>query len=197
MKEKFIKKYMRIARHIGFDQNPCYSRKIGVVIVDPILNKIIGTGYNGPPPGTPHCDSTIFLNEYFWPQLTESEKESFRLEFGMLKEALDSVIRDKFVEEYADCGVCPRRLIKAKSGERSNLCSCGHAERHAITNASCSLHNAMMFAWCGVPCLQCSDSIIHSGIKTVHCLSEIYHDQSEWLLDKGGVKIIKHSEDDF
>jgi deoxycytidylate deaminase len=48
MNDKFVGKYMRLAKQIGEDKNPCHSRKIGVVVVDPVSNKILGTGYNGP-----------------------------------------------------------------------------------------------------------------------------------------------------
>ena len=36
-------------------RSPCLRRRIGAVLV--INNRIIGTGYNGPLPGHPHCDS--------------------------------------------------------------------------------------------------------------------------------------------
>ena len=71
--DKFIHKYMHLAKNFGEDSNPCYSRKIGVIIVEPKINKIVATGYNGPPRGTPHCDSKKHLHIIVWPQLTETE----------------------------------------------------------------------------------------------------------------------------
>lgn len=237
LSEKFVGKYMRLARQIGLDQNPCHSRKIGVVIVDPIHNSISGTGYNGPAPGTPHCDSEVYLREFFWPQLTFQEKDSIRLEVGgsildldydptnymcdhvfdqctqkcteceiTQKEILrfDNDVKynktvDRFVEKYAGCKQCPRRLVGAPSGMRTELCSCGHAERHAITNAARQLSGHVMFCWCGVPCLQCTDAIIQAMIKTVHVLkwNTDYSKMSRWLFAKANVEIIEHNEGDL
>ncbi len=185
---KFIGKYMRRAKQVGTDLNPCYSRQIGVVIVDHTANRILGTGYNGPAPGTPHCDSFEFLQDYFWPQLTESEKDSFRVELNNSHQN-DLTQSDMFARKYMDCGQCPRRLVKAKAGERSELCSCGHAERHAITNAACDLSRTTMFCWCGVPCLQCTDAIIQAGIENVVCLPSLYHEQSLWLFNHSDVML--------
>lgn len=63
MKDKFTHKYMRLAKQFGEDSNPCLSRHIGVVIVDPVDNNVAGIGYNGPPPGTPHCDTREYLGD--------------------------------------------------------------------------------------------------------------------------------------
>ena len=76
MKDKFVGKYMRLARQIAFDNNPCFSRKVGVVVVDPATRGIVGAGYNGPPEGTPHCNELSFLHNFFWPQLSKEEKNS-------------------------------------------------------------------------------------------------------------------------
>ena len=203
MKLKFIKKYMRIAKLIGEDNNPCHSRHIGVVIVSPVSNRILGTGYNGPPPGTPHPETAEYLRDYFWPQLLEPEKQSLRLEllstlelqtcsFDDYKSGADADdhLRDLFVARYTGIKTCPRRLVGAKSGQRNELCSCGHAERHAITNAAQCLQGAEMFCWCCVPCLQCTDAIIQAGIRVVHCLDETdYHTQSRWLFVRAGVEV--------
>lgn len=187
MKDKFINKYMRLAKLMGEDQNPCYSRQIGCIIVDPETNSISGTGYNGPPPETPHCDSEEYLREFFWPQLVGDER------------SLLGSDREKFIHQRAGCKICPRKLVGAKSGERSDLCSCGHAERHAITNAAKKLVGHHMFLWahCGC-CLQCTDAIIHAKISTVHHLiGSSYHQQAEWLFKKAGVIVQKYPEERF
>jgi deoxycytidylate deaminase len=52
LSKKFVVKYMRLAKLVGEDQNPCYSRQIGTVLVkvyDDGSSRIIATGYNGPP----------------------------------------------------------------------------------------------------------------------------------------------------
>ena len=57
---------MSLARVMANDQNPCLSRKVGVVVVDPSTNGIVGAGYNGPPENTPHCNDVEFLKNFFW-----------------------------------------------------------------------------------------------------------------------------------
>lgn len=44
--------FMGIAKLVAM-RSPCLSRKVGAVIVG--NNRIISTGYNGPPSGHPHC----------------------------------------------------------------------------------------------------------------------------------------------
>lgn len=182
--DKFTNKYMRLAKLLGEDQNPCYSRKIGVVIVDPIVNKIVGTGYNGPPRGVPHCDSAEHLENIVWPQLNDSEKSL--LEFKIKTS-------EEFVDKYKDCKTCPRRLIGAPSGKRLELCSCVHAEANAIVNAAQSVSGCIMFAWCLLPCIECTKLIINSGIKSVCCLKEDldYSIGSRFLFKKANVEIIE------
>ena len=70
----FVRKYMLTAKLFGELKNPCYSRKIGVVILNANLTKVVGMGYNGPPRGAPHCDSPEHLKNIFLPQLTDEDK---------------------------------------------------------------------------------------------------------------------------
>ena len=55
---------MKLAREIANDQNPCLSRRVGVVVIDPKTNGIVGAGYNGPPENTPHCNEVKSLKFY-------------------------------------------------------------------------------------------------------------------------------------
>lgn len=169
---------MKLAKMVGEEVNPCFSRHIGVVIMNPRSNTIVGTGYNGPPQGTPHCDSYDFLKNYFYPQLTDKEK----FEKGSVEE---------FARAYENCATCPRRLVGAASGERTELCSCQHAERNAITNAGI-VDGCYMFCWCGVPCIQCTGTIINAGISKVYCLQATdYHSESRWLFAKSSTELIE------
>ena len=180
--DKFIKKYLRLAKFVAEDQNPCYSRQVGAVIVDYVINKIVGTGYNGPPKSTPHCDSALHLSQVVWPQLSQSERDL--IEFKPLTE-------EEFVEKYADCKICPRKLIRADVGKRLELCSCAHAEANAIVNASQSLVDCYIFCWCPLPCIECTKLIINAGITRVYCYREEkdYSVGSRFLFEKSGVLI--------
>ena len=210
MKLSHCRKYMRLAKQVGEDNNPCYSRHIGVVIVNPARHRIMGTGYNGPPRDTPHCDDPNYLEEVVWPQLTDAEKLYFVennhdkiVEIGQKlseegrgihPEDLEEKLCRNFVETAANCKTCPRKLIGATSGKRLELCSCAHAETNAITNAGQDLAGCVMFCWCGVPCAECTKLIINSGIKKIYVINwgADYSMASRWLFKKAGVEIEEH-----
>jgi len=184
MKDKHIRRYMRLARQVGEDQNPCYSRHIGVVIVDPTARKILGTGYNGPPRNTPHTTEPEYLERVVWPQLTDEDKEVLGLG------------KDSFIEKFANQKICPRRIIGCPSGARLELCSCAHGEANAIVNASADLFGSFMFCWCGVPCIECTKLIINAGIKSVFCLSgDDYSYASRFLFEKAGTRLVDHTKE--
>lgn len=190
---KFVKKYMRLAKQVGEDLNPCHSRKIGVVLVHPTENKILGTGYNGPPRNTPHCDSREYLENYFWPQLTE-------LDHTRLRQFLSPIadLKQSLVDKYTDSGTCPRKIIGCKSGERLELCSCQHAERNAIYNSSSSLLGAWAFCWCSLPCQDCAGALINVRVARVYCLAgPDYSPNSRKLFEAAGVEVYQFEEDYF
>ena len=177
---------MSLAKVMANDQNPCLSRKVGVVVVDPSTNGIVGAGYNGPPENTPHCNDVEFLRNFFWPQLT--------LEENIYLKALNLDTPEKI----AQCNKCPRNILGYSSGKRSELCSCQHAERNALNKLPIPAKGLAMFCWCGVPCIQCAGSIINAGIQEVHCIKEKdYHVSSRWLFEYGNTKLIEHDTDDL
>jgi dCMP deaminase len=187
LSDKFIKKYLRIAKLVAEDQNPCYARQVGAIIVDPVQNKIVGTGYNGPPSKVPHCDSAEHLEFVVWPQLTQSEKDLIEIK---------PITLEEFVSKYAGCQKCPRKLARADSGKRLELCSCVHAEANAIVNASQDLHGCYIFCWCPLPCIECSKLIINAGIKNVYCYKQDvdYSVGSRFILGSAGVKIHEYEQ---
>ncbi len=129
MKNKWTGKYMRLAKQVGEDCNPCHSRKIGVVVVrvhQDGSGKILGTGYNGPPRGTPHCDDRQYLQNIFWPQLDPVEKAKAVNAAEMPADTgqTDAMMCDWVCDKYAGSKTCPRKIIGAPSGKRLELCSC-------------------------------------------------------------------------
>lgn len=214
MKDKFIKKYLRMAKQIGEDKNPCYSRQIGTVIVDPITNNVMGVGYNGPPRETPHCDSEQYLKQCFWPQLSPADRASIseltdmieaRIKFPSVSDAYWEYLGSIFAKKHKDCKICPRRLVNAKSGEKTELCSCVHSELNAILNCNKSVYGCEMFSWCGEPCFDCAKAIIQAGIIHVHCvnLSSVssspavkYSKSAGWLLNKAKIEVSIYKAED-
>jgi deoxycytidylate deaminase len=221
---KFIKKFMLIAKTIGEIENPCFSRHIGAIVVDGFTKRILGTGYNGPPSGTPHANTYDFLLEYFWPQLTYDQRKSLQYELGGLLDEqiqchhewgdnrrcvkcnLSDLEKDcttttlgLFIQKYVGKPICPRRLVGAKSGEQLHLCSCQHAERNAIINAARDLTKCVMYCWCGVPCFDCTGAIINAHISEVHCLKQSvdYSPQSRWLFNKANIRVVEWSAEEL
>ena len=195
MKDKFIRKYMGLAKVIANDQNPCLSRKVGVVVVDPETNGIVGAGYNGPPENTPHCTDVEFLEQFFWPQLSQREIMQVLAYYRNVNDVDRNPVNDtkQICEFLSDCNKCPRNILGYSSGQRSELCSCQHAERNALNKLPIPAQGLVMFCWCGVPCIQCSGSIINAGIKEVHCLKEDeYQAVSRWLFHHGKTNLIEH-----
>jgi deoxycytidylate deaminase len=195
MKDRFVGKYMRLARQIAIDDNPCFSRHVGVVVVDPSTNGIVGAGYNGPPEGTPHCNDVAFLKGFFWPQLTAREKVQLSIKSG--KSWLDSQDIDATCEFLSKRNECPRNMLGYSSGKRPELCSCQHAERNALNKLSIPAKGLIMFCWCGVPCIQCTGSIINAGIKEVFCLkqTEDYQAEARWLYENSHTILVECDED--
>jgi hypothetical protein len=184
---EFVRKYMITAKLFGELKNPCYSRKIGVVIVNDRLTKVISMGYNGPPRNAPHCDSPEHLKTIFLPQLTEEDKCKIDPNFD----------EEEFIKNHAYEKQCPRKILGCKSGERLELCSCAHAEANAIVNASADLNGSHMFAWCTLPCIECTKLIINSGIRKLFCLSnkdKDYSIGSRFLFEKCSVDIVELDE---
>jgi dCMP deaminase len=192
---EFVKKYMLTAKLFGELKNPCYSRKIGVVILNANLTKVVGMGYNGPPRGAPHCDTPEHLKNIFLPQLTDEDKNCIAK-----SKNYESFDEDKFIRDFAYEKVCPRKILGCPSGKRLELCSCVHAETNAIVNASCDLQGAHMFAWCTLPCIECTKLIINSGIKKLFCLKDNEPDYSvgsRFLIKQCNVDLVEMEKDFF
>ena len=192
--KKFVYKYLSLAKYFGEMNNPCHSRKIGVVITDNQFNKILATGYNGPPRGISHCDTPEHLNSIFIPQLNENDKKKIALKMNC-----DCFDHEKFISKYAYEKICPRKILDCNSGERLNLCTCVHAEVNAVINAACDLNGSYMFAWCPLPCLECTKVIINAGIKKVFCFAEEkdYSHGSRYLFNAVMIDIHELEKNEF
>jgi len=123
--DKDLRKFMALAKAVEDVENPCLSRSIGTVIVDPVYGHVVSTGHNGPPDGNPRCDEHWYLNNVVWPQLTGEEKRTaLSLSYDELATNEDDYLCRRFVHKYENCGTCPRRIVNAPSGVRLELCSC-------------------------------------------------------------------------
>lgn len=203
LKDKFVRKYMKQAKQLADDNTSCYSRQLGAVIVKVYpdgKSRQVAAGYNGPPRGTPHTDSWEYLNEFVWPQLTLAEAATaLRRPLAQVKKDLEC--GGEFAHKYDGCKTCPRRLVGAGTGLRTELCSCRHAEVNAITNAGEDVWGCWLFGWHGVPCEPCAGTIINAGIKKVYLIEDHsyahgcgtdYSFGSRWLLQQANVELVIH-----
>lgn len=192
-----IKYYMRFAKGVEASENPCYSRALGSVVVDPRNADLVSIGHNGPPDGVPLCDDEHYLGNVVWPQLTSEEKV---VALGKV-DGDDESLRARFLMKYAKCKTCPRKIIGAESGKRLELCSCSHSEHDACVKAHRDITGFWLLAYMGVPCIECCKTIVNSGIKTVVCIDTGKPDysphSSRWLLRKANVNLYQEKEEYF
>jgi dCMP deaminase len=134
---------------------------------------VIATGFNGPASGLPHCDYRDDQGNY-----------------------TDHSVVDK----------CPRQRMGFKSGEGMEHCVAIHAEINPIMQAArmgLSTKGATLYAYCGVPCLNCTKEIIQAGIKRVVCLkkeqsgAQYNFPLAEKLYELAGVVVNKLTEEEI
>jgi len=123
-------------------QVQCPSRSIGVVIARG--KYVVATGYNGPPSGFPHPGSGEFVK--------------------LVYNVAPQVIFPPYDQP------CPRKALDIRSGQELSLCPCAHAERNAIDSAARLGHateGCVLYLNAPIPCLDCTYSIVNSGIVEV------------------------------
>lgn len=196
------KKWMRVAKAIKEVENPCYSRQIGVILVDPDTNSLISSGHNGPPANCPKNDDPRYLANVVWPQLTKEEQDIAMKKVQKTDKFSYASPLDVFVAEYGNCKTCPRKHIDAPSGKRLELCTCIHGETDAIVKAKAAggrVAGSYMFAYCGVPCIECTKLIINSSISVVVAIDHGRGDyspySSRWLFENSRVDLMLVQED--
>jgi deoxycytidylate deaminase len=192
------KKWFRLAKSVKEVENPCYSRQIGVVIVDPDTNSLVSSGHNGPPQNCPKNDDHGYLKDVVWPQLTLIERDRAKATYHFKPDY--HVAEDQlFAENFRGCKTCPRKPIGAASGQRLELCTCIHGEVDAVTRANRDVSGFYMLCYCGVPCIECTKVIINAGIDTVFAIDHGKSDyslySSRWLFEQSRVKLNLVSED--
>lgn len=197
-----VRYFMSMAKAVKESENPCPSRQIGVVIADSKTGTLVSTGHNGPPDGAPPCDDEGYLRDVFWPQLKPAEKLAIARSNHPSDEINETDDCDKYLDSFlmcnAGCGVCPRKLIDAPSGQRLELCTCAHGETNAIIRAHRSVAGCYMFCYCGVPCIDCCKAIVNSRIYCVVCVErekDYSPFSSRWVLKHSKTNLLVLSEE--
>jgi dCMP deaminase len=132
----------------------CDRAKVGAIII--MDGRCISWGYNGAPPGLPHCDETLHGWKDYMP------------------ETMLPSVKHKWLESQLNAHGC-----RATTHAEANALA--FAARQGISTAGAALFTTVS------PCETCAKSIIASGIKDVHFLTEYRDPTGVQLLDKGEV----------
>jgi dCMP deaminase len=155
--------FYNVASKVG-ENSSCLSRQIGSVLVKD--KTIIGSGYNGPPRGVPHCNERYLI-----------DKE--------LREYLKSKNINPDNEEIWN--TCPRYIMGYKSGQGLQWCIAGHAERNALINSArmgIKTKKCKLYMDCGIPCTPCLVEIINAGIEEIIVTKLTFYDTaSKYLIE--------------
>ena len=150
------------------ENSKCLSRKVGAVLVRE--NRVLCTGYNGPPSGVSHCDERYECDSKL---MIELDRKGIKKYSGIEK-------------------ICPRRTLGLKSGEGLEWCIAGHGERNVLITAAkfgISTNGALLYMNCGIPCTPCLIEIINAGILEIVVTKISYYDlMSEWVLKNSGLR---------
>ena len=172
----FDKYYMGIAKEVA-KNSKCLSRKIGSVLVR--KNRIIGTGYNGPPSKVPHCN----------------ERVRTLIKTRIIKNINSTANGD--INVFAQC---PRKLLGYKSGEGLHLCPAVHSEINAVLSACFLGHKtegSTLYCYCGPPCKDCTKELINAGVVEIVYkkgsdtgnFDEFYDELSKWLVENSHLTV--------
>ncbi len=195
---KFIKKWMRLAKHIALDNDTPCSRKVGSVVVNKD-NIVLGIGYNGMPRGLPHCDSADYIKNFLIPRLNQEELDKLATKAYFGEPTKYIPLMEMTVPARLDkCGKCPRRLLEYKAGERTDLCDCQHSERNVISNCVGGVAGGILFNWSCVSCRGCTGALTNARIAEVHFLNGPEYESGCVLsYRRAGIPIFLHNEKDF
>jgi len=151
--------YLKIAKTVA-ENSKCFSRKIGAVLVRE--NRIIATGYNGPPCSVRPCDQWAEDESWFAINTTKNP------------------------------GICPRRTLGYSSGEGLHICPAAHAERNALISAArmgVAVNGSTLYCYCVQVCKDCAIEIINAGVKRIVFLEGTPYDiMADPLLKEAGIK---------
>jgi dCMP deaminase len=133
--------FMREAK-LWSAMSKCFSRKIGTVLVKD--NRVIGTGYNGPPKDVPHCDYRDDTGNYITNMLSPIEqcpRQRMGFESG---------------EGLEHCPAVHAEINPILQASRMGISTVG----------------STLYCDCGTPCLNCAKEIIQAGVVRIVCLGK-------------------------
>ena len=142
--------YIEIA-HTVATRSPCFSRKVGAVVV--VDYNVVSTGFNGPPRGVPHCEYRDIDGQFCY-NGDVNKPHLFLQDLSHL-----------FQQDLS----CPRHRAGYQSGKGLHICLAVHGERNAVIGKN--VKGGILYCNCSIPCIDCMKEIINAGIKRIVCLS--------------------------
>lgn len=180
------------------ENSKCLSRKVGAVIVKD--GAVVGTGYNGPPRGIPHCDVRHRYDDELWKEIKNNCPVGTFDKRALEKLNMENVDWD-YVRMNNEMGKCPRQMLGFGSGEGLEWCVAGHAERNVLINCAregISTKGCVMYMNCGVPCSPCLVEIINAGISEIVVTNFGFYDKSaEYLVRNSHLKVRNYDGESF
>ncbi len=164
---RWDKYFLKICNEVA-ENSKCLSRSVGAILVRD--NRILCTGYNGPPQGVPHCGERY--------ETDSNLKKVLLTTYEILGE------KPPPLEEIKN--QCPRRVLNLPSGTGLEWCIAGHGERNVLITAArfgIPTNGAKLYMNCGTPCTPCLIEIINAGIEEIIITKIQYYDiMAEWVL---------------
>lgn len=138
----------------------CDRKQVGCVIIQ--AGRCITWGYNGAPPGLPHCDE----NDHGW---------------------ADKISTNYFVGG----GPAPKETRSQTLAKEMGCRNATHAEANALAFAArqgISTDNSILFTTCS-PCENCSRLLIAAGVREVYYREEYRDRTGVELLERAGIVV--------
>lgn len=176
--------FMAFAR-LAASNTKCGSRKIGAALV--VDNRVVATGYNGPPEGMPRC-SDRYRKQHAGGLMEVGQVKVL----GPFEQAEGSP--DPQAVPWPDDNFCPRRVLGYPSGKGLEICVAAHAERNALLQAArlgIRTEGATLYCWCGQVCKDCAIEIVNAGVAELVFLSgqPVYDDLASEILENSCVLV--------
>lgn len=167
--------YMAVAELFSM-RSTCNRGQVGCVAVKD--NRIVGAGYNGSPPGMPHCidvgcGGAVEVKNPDWRELTHKEA------LLMGQDQIDHHERLQFRQEYPNG--CTRAI---------------HAEANLVAFAArvgASLDGCTVYATHG-PCLPCAQALVAAGIAELWYETPYRLPQGLQLVDQANIRIHRYGK---
>lgn len=165
--------FLDIADKLGRGLGTCDRKRVGAVIV--FLGRCVSWGFNGAPPGMPHCEENI---HGWYDEAQRAESQAATAFARPLPRSSGAV--EQMIQEYAKRQLNDYGCQNVTHAEANAL---AFAARQGISTAGGTLYVSVS------PCVTCAKLLIAADIRRV-VFGEAYRDESGInLLRQAGVSV--------